>query len=155
VNEVIACYREAIKLGVNDAGVHANLGNAFSRQGKFDEALASFRKATEVAPQHAGALNNLAWFLVTTKEVRLRDPREGLVLARRAAAIDPSWNNLDTLAEAAFLSQQWQESLGASRKLNRPDDIRPHPIANAAQQFATTGVGSSISSATIGAESLE
>jgi tetratricopeptide (TPR) repeat protein len=117
LDEAMVYYRKAIELDPIDARAHTYLGGALKVQGKLDEAVACYRMAVELDPKNSLALNNLAWFLTTTNDPRFRNPKEGLVLARRAVAINPDWNHVDTLSEAAFRCGQWQESLDARLKL--------------------------------------
>jgi Flp pilus assembly protein TadD len=42
-----------------DAEAHFNLGNALRAQGKTDEAIAEFREAIRLKPDHASAHTNL------------------------------------------------------------------------------------------------
>ena len=54
----VNAFREALKLGWRDAGVHLALGQALTSQGKFDEAIVQYREALHLAPgttdAHAG-----------------------------------------------------------------------------------------------------
>jgi cyanophycinase len=48
--EAEAALREAIRLKLDDAEAHFNLGNALRGQGKFEEALKAFRRAAALLP---------------------------------------------------------------------------------------------------------
>src|SRR5271170_618463 len=50
----------ATKLLPGDAGAHNNLGNALARQGRLDQAVASYRQALKLDPGIADAHHNLA-----------------------------------------------------------------------------------------------
>jgi tetratricopeptide (TPR) repeat protein len=50
----------AAKLLPGDAGAHNNLGNALARQGRLDQAVASYRQALKLNPSIADAHHNLA-----------------------------------------------------------------------------------------------
>jgi len=53
----IKFYQEAADLDPSDPDVHVDMGIAYRRLGKFDEAIAAFKQALAIAPDHA-----LAWF---------------------------------------------------------------------------------------------
>jgi eukaryotic-like serine/threonine-protein kinase len=59
VEEAIAEYREALRLGPEYPSIHNNLGNALRDQGKVEEAIAEFREALRIKPDFAVARNNL------------------------------------------------------------------------------------------------
>jgi tetratricopeptide (TPR) repeat protein len=54
----VNAFREALRLGWKDAPVHLALGQAFTGQGKFEEAIAQYDEALRLAPgvmeAHAG-----------------------------------------------------------------------------------------------------
>ena len=64
------------------------------------EAAAAYRKALAIDPQEPGALNNLAWLLLTTENDGLRNPARALKHALVAASMAPEGFVLDTLATA-------------------------------------------------------
>jgi len=70
--------------------------------GRDAEAVAAWREALARGVRSAGALNNLAWLLATSRDPRLRDPERAVALANEAAQLsderDPAI--LDTLATA-------------------------------------------------------
>jgi tetratricopeptide (TPR) repeat protein len=55
----VNAFREALKLGWKDAGVHLALGQALTSQGKFDEAIVQYREALRVAPDKTEAYAGL------------------------------------------------------------------------------------------------
>ena len=76
------------------------LGNILLRRGEARTALEHYREALRVKPDDPASLNNMAWFLATTRDDSLREGAEALVLAERAARL-VSYGNpvlLDTLA---------------------------------------------------------
>jgi serine/threonine protein kinase/Flp pilus assembly protein TadD len=124
VDEAIACYRKAIELNKN-SHAHFNLGNALAGQEKWDEALAAYREYVAVAPDDPAALNTLAWYLATTSDVKFRNPKEAVELARRAVELDPdpkNWNNWNTLMVAAYRAGLWEEALSACEESIRRKD---------------------------------
>ncbi len=87
-----------------DAQLYGFLGDLKYSQKAYDEAAAAYEHALSLAPDNPQVLNNLAWFYATCEDAALRNPTRALVLARRAAALDPSPHVLDTLAECYFVN---------------------------------------------------
>lgn len=56
-------FREALRLGWMDVSVYLGLGQAFSKQGKFEEAALQYREALRLAPQMTGLHASLALML--------------------------------------------------------------------------------------------
>ena len=78
------------------------LGDASWVEGKSAEALAHFRKVLSLAPEHVSAMVDAAWLLSCAPEEGLRNPKEAIVLARRATELTHAQNahTLDVLAAA-------------------------------------------------------
>src|SRR5262249_8932185 len=72
------------ELDPNYAPAHNNLGNALSRQGKVDEAIAAYRKAIENDPKLAGAHYNLGTALGRQGKLG-----EAIAEFRKAIELDP------------------------------------------------------------------
>ncbi len=72
-------------------------------------------KGLQLAPNHPGIQNNLAW-LYATAPAPYRNPQRALELAEQAAAQQPDPYVLDTLAEAYYVNGRHQEALAAIRQ---------------------------------------
>jgi tetratricopeptide (TPR) repeat protein len=61
-----------------------------------------YEQIVKLYPEDPTALNNAAWFLLTAKDEKLRDPRRALPLARKAVELSKEEQGfiLDTLAVA-------------------------------------------------------
>jgi Flp pilus assembly protein TadD len=57
--EAIIEYNAALRLKPDDAEAHNNLGNAYVKRNRFDEAVNEFMTALELKPDFAEAHNNL------------------------------------------------------------------------------------------------
>jgi Zn-dependent protease with chaperone function len=68
------------------------------------EAAQIYDRMLSLNMNHAVALNNLAWLLITTDDESLRDPPRALELAQRAVELDRLSIYLDTLAEAYYVN---------------------------------------------------
>ena len=64
------------------------------------KALEAYEKAYSIEPANPEIMNNLAWLLLTSEDVSLRDPEKALTLARGAVTLQPKPHILDTLATA-------------------------------------------------------
>ena len=75
------------------------------------------RLALILDPDNAAALNNLAYSLAGSPGDPWFDPAQGLVLARRAVALEPNERNyLNTLGVAAFRASDWNTAAKALRQ---------------------------------------
>ena len=81
-DEAVALYRTLIETDPGSTLLWTNLGNAEASRGEAALAEAAYRRALELDPAHADALNNLAWLLLEQGD-RLAESEE---LARRAVA---------------------------------------------------------------------
>ncbi|MFI5460689.1 MAG: protein kinase [Isosphaerales bacterium] len=106
-----------------------------SRAGRADESIAAYRRVLAIAERLVAnspaeqsyrrtlalAQNNLAWLLATSKDPKVQDPAQALVLARKAVGLEPNrgmyWNTLGT---ALYRAGDWSgaiEALGKSNEL--------------------------------------
>jgi tetratricopeptide (TPR) repeat protein len=60
LEQTVACYRQAIALKPDDAGLHANLGTALARLGRFAEAIPQFETALSIDPSLEPAKQSLS-----------------------------------------------------------------------------------------------
>ena len=82
--------------------LYQNLAMVYHKMERYRDAIEAYERVIRLDPEQAGALNNLAWILVTSPEEDLRDRQRALILAKRAVALDKSPIFLDTLAEAYY-----------------------------------------------------
>ncbi|MBW2272161.1 MAG: tetratricopeptide repeat protein [Deltaproteobacteria bacterium] len=97
---------------------HSHLGNILLRRGESRQALDHYREALRVKPDDPASLNNMAWFLATTRDETLRDGPEALALAERAAR-GVSYGNpvlLDTLAASQAEVGRFEQALETARQ---------------------------------------
>jgi protein O-GlcNAc transferase len=80
-----AVCREALRLNPESGDLHNDLGFALRPQGKLDEALAAFTRASELKPGSRAAWNNRATLLVMFGQYRA-----AVEAHRKVLAIDPS-----------------------------------------------------------------
>jgi len=82
---------------------------------RYETALSLLIKAVAMAPKNATVLNNLAW-LYATAPAPYFDPGKALKLALEAAALESQPYILDTLAEAYYANNRYQEAHAAIQK---------------------------------------
>jgi Zn-dependent protease with chaperone function len=92
------------------------LGDIHYQAEQYKEAEIAYRRALVFDPDHARALNNLAWLYVTCPDVRMRQPEQALNLALRAAALSSEAHVLDTLAEAYYVNGDFKNAVAAGER---------------------------------------
>lgn len=90
------------------------------------KALALFEKALALSPSNTRVMNNIAWLLLTSKELELRNPLRALTLARTAVTVKPSGVVLDTLATAYWANGFVEEALETERQAIKSDPSLAH-----------------------------
>jgi Zn-dependent protease with chaperone function len=85
------------------------------------KALEAYEKAYSIEPANPEIMNNLAWLLLTSEDVSLRDPVKALTLARGAAALQPKPHILDTLATAYWAMGLVDEAVRIEMEALRAD----------------------------------
>jgi len=81
-----------------------------------EKALAAYEKAYSLEPVNPEIMNNLAWLLLTSEDLTLRDPMQALTLARAAATLDTKGHILDTLATAYWANGLVAEAVHTERQ---------------------------------------
>jgi predicted Zn-dependent protease len=76
-----------------------------------EKALLAYEKAFSLEPANPEIMNNLAWLLLTSEQLHLRDPLKALTLARAAATLQPKGHILDTLATAYWANGLLDEAI--------------------------------------------
>lgn len=102
-----------LKNRLDEPDVLVGVGSELQEQGRYRQAETFYRRALEIQPDHAVALNNLAWLYATTPDTHLRDTGKALALARKAAEIEKEPFILDTLAEAYWVNGMRESALSA------------------------------------------
>lgn len=107
-----------------DAALTAALADTYLQKEQFEKAIAEYKRAIEMDPRQAQPYNNLAWLYATCKDEKLRNPAESLRLARKAVELAPRAASLwDTLAEAYFVNQRYNEAIDA---ITQAISLDPH-----------------------------
>jgi len=106
-------YREILAKNPGSTLAWTNLGNAENQLGRRAAAEEAFRKAIENDPEHADALNNLAWLLYEEKRYDEAEP-----LARKAVLTKApdAWMRMDTLARILAANGKCDEARSTFRQ---------------------------------------
>jgi tetratricopeptide (TPR) repeat protein len=80
------------------------------------KAIAAYEKALALEPSNPKLLNNLAWLLLTSDDLELRDPAKALDLARLSAMQIPAGHILDTLATAYWANDFIEKAIETERQ---------------------------------------
>jgi tetratricopeptide (TPR) repeat protein len=119
-DEAIAAYRKVIELEPNSkraADAFFRIGKALEVQGKLGETITSFEKAVELDPKWAVAQNALAWLLTNCRDAKLRDPKRGLEVARKAVELAPQSSfTWQLLGWAQYRAGDWKAGVEALEK---------------------------------------
>jgi tetratricopeptide (TPR) repeat protein len=133
LDEAIASFKEAIRLTDGKPGraevhgdAHYDLGTALAMQGKLKEAVVSWKEAVHVVPKNVHAHNSLAWFLATSLDPDLRNPKQAVTHAKLATTLAPkdanNWNTLGVAHYRGGDSAAAIEALTKSIELRRGGD---------------------------------
>lgn len=91
-------------------------GDIMLRKKMEKRALTAYEKALQLEPTNPVILNNLAWLLITSEDLQIRDPAKALTLARTAVVLQPKGFILDTLATAFWANNYLEEAIMTEAK---------------------------------------
>jgi serine/threonine protein kinase/Flp pilus assembly protein TadD len=116
-DEAIASFQRAVECNPKYVDVYYDLGVALGEKGRDEEAIACYRTAIKLAPNEYRCLNGLAWKLVSSADLKLRNHAEGLKLARKAVKLAPNDGNYwNTLGAAHYRAGEWKAAIAALEK---------------------------------------
>jgi protein O-mannosyl-transferase len=116
--EAITHFKYVLQTNTIPAEAYANLGSAYIQMDNYESAIENLTKAIELKPNNIGALNNLAWALVTVNDISKRDANRAIEYARRACELtgDKEAGLLDTLAVAYAAGGRFEEAKATAEK---------------------------------------
>src|SRR5208337_4446750 len=84
------------------AAAYYSRGRSYDHKGDYAKALADYKRAIRLNPDHGMAYNGLAWLLAVCPDANIRNGEEAVRYAKKACELSewrtPSW--IDTLAAA-------------------------------------------------------
>src|SRR5207249_4024747 len=73
---------------------------------------ADYGKVLELDPQNASIHNNLAWLLATDTDLKVRDPKRAVELAKKAVELAPKEGYIrNTLGVAYYRAGEWKAAI--------------------------------------------
>ncbi|MFV0437868.1 MAG: M48 family metalloprotease [Desulfopila sp.] len=111
------------------------IGDAMISRKMEKRARAAYEKALGLDSANPEIMNNLAWLLLTSEDLSIRDPIRGLTLARSAAALHPEGYVLDTLATAYWANDMVAAAQATARQAALVDPARSRMYQQRGLQF--------------------
>jgi Zn-dependent protease with chaperone function len=102
-----------------------------------EKALTAYEKAFSLEPANPEIMNNLAWLLLTSNDLGLRDPFKALTLARAAASLQPKGYILDTLATAYWANGLVMEAVRVEQQAAMVDAAQKRYYQSRIFKFTT------------------
>ncbi len=119
--EALARFDRATELNPKGTSSRTRRANYYARLGDWEHAIKDYENLHVLAPANWIVSNNLAWYLVTCPDQKLRDPKRALELATKAVAVSPSAKMFNTLALANYRNGDWT---AATKSILRSMQIR-------------------------------
>ncbi len=129
----------------NSAVWQQMIGELLLKRKQEAKALAAYRKAYFLNPSNPYLMNNLAWLLLTSHDLSLREPEKALTLAQAAAAVLPKGYVLDTLATAYWANGQVKQAVETEKKAMATDPQEQSYYQSQAALFLKESYAESVS----------
>ncbi len=127
--------RQAIRFDADFVDARWLLGRLLAESMRETEAIEQYRAILRERPDHAGALNALAWILATSRDPATRNGPEAIALARKArdetGGKDPYY--LDTLAAAYAEAGRFPDAIEAMEQAIAALSPNGRPAAEATE----------------------
>jgi serine/threonine protein kinase len=103
------------------ASAFLRLARLMTANGAPAEADKLYRRFNELKPASAFAANSMAWTLATYPDLKIRDPKRAVELARKAVDLKSTPAHWNTLGVALYRAGEWNEAV---KTLNRAIELR-------------------------------
>ena len=104
---------QAIETDPENPMLYGYLGDFYLGLERYDQTVAAYKKALSLNAKNPHVLNNLAWIYATNPDPEIYNPEKALELAQKAAALSPTPEVLDTLAESLFINGEIEAAVKA------------------------------------------
>jgi tetratricopeptide (TPR) repeat protein len=117
-DQAIPNFLRAIEIEPTYDKFYTKLGVIYNQNNQFDKASFYWNKAIQLNPDSPEPLNNLAWLMATSPDIKYRNPAESLRLAIKANKITgyKQPDLLDTLAAAYSNAGQFDKAVSFAEK---------------------------------------
>jgi tetratricopeptide (TPR) repeat protein len=114
----VATMARVLELNPGFPNAHTSLADAYAMRGETALAVSHYQSALQLRPDWADAMNNLAWLLATVKDPSIRDGKEAVRLAERAAKLTDHQQPriLGTLAAAYAETGDFQRAIETAER---------------------------------------
>jgi tetratricopeptide (TPR) repeat protein len=112
--EAEAAYRKAADLQPNNWDGFDNLANFLGRHEKYDQAIAEYKHALQLAPDNAQVLLNLGGTYIDTGDPKFLPEAESSL--KRSIALQPSFGAYANLGALYSREHRYEEAAGQTRK---------------------------------------
>ncbi len=119
------------------ASWYRQVGDILIRKRNERAGIASYERSLQLDPYNPITLNNLAWLLVASEDLALRNPERALDLALEAILWQQNSFFYDTLAAVYWANGMTTEALKAEEKAMALDPARSSYYQRQAQRFRT------------------
>jgi len=144
--QAVDAFKKAIALNGSVAGYHNNLGQAYAKLGKTDEAMAEYTAAAQLDPANAGLYYyNLGAILTNAGKLE-----EANAAFDKAIAADPNraeayyWKGVNLLSKATLKDNKMIAVPGTAESLNKYLELAPNGPHAASAKELLTSIGAKI-----------
>jgi Flp pilus assembly protein TadD len=118
LDEAIIYFRKALRIKPDFADAHYSLAMALEAQGILNEAIYHYNQALSIEPNWPLPLNGIAWILAEHPDPNMRNPRQAVELAEKAARLTnyQDASILDTLAAGYASAGRFDKAVVTAQK---------------------------------------
>ena len=116
-------YMEAIRIEPRYDPPYFRLMELYERNDRRGDLMEMYEKVSPIEP--AGAHNEIAWFMATSKHKDILDPKAAIKHANTAVELDPKPWYIDTLAEAYYSDGEYDLAIAIIKEAmaKKPEDM--------------------------------
>lgn len=115
-DQAISDYTRGLEISPDDSEAYNNRGAVWYYKGDYEKAIADHAKALEISEDCAEAYQQMAWIFASCPIDEYRDGAKAVDMARKAVALKPLPNILDTLAAAYAETGQFEDAVKTQKE---------------------------------------